>query len=155
VTEPSDDGANAAPNAAKKVRGKPFPPGRSANPAGKKRGTKHRRTLWIAAMSEDDRAAIIAKVIKLAKAGDRVALRMVADRIDPPSKGRAVRLRLKPIISTDDVIEALASVTAAMAAGKISPEEAVEIGRVIEMQRSAIERQGLEARLLELERKHQ
>jgi len=67
VTERSD-AANAAPNAAaKKVRGKPFPKGRSANPAGKRPGTRHRKTLWIEAMSEGDREAIIAKVLKLAR----------------------------------------------------------------------------------------
>jgi hypothetical protein len=153
VTERSD-AANAAPNAAaKKVRGKPFPKGRSANPAGKRPGTRHRKTLWIEAMSEGDREAIIAKVLKLARAGDRAALRMVVDRIDPPRKGRAVRFPLKPIKTTADVVNALASVTAAMARGKLSPAEAVEIASVIELQRSAIERQDLEARLHALERR--
>jgi hypothetical protein len=148
----TDDDLNAAQNAAaKKVRGKPFPKGRSANPAGKKRGTRHKKTLWIEAMSEGDRAAIIAKVIKLAKAGDRVALRMVTDRIDPPRKGRAVRFRLPPIKTTGDVVAALASVTAAMSRGQLSPDEAVEVASVIDLQRRAIELQDVEARLKGLE----
>jgi hypothetical protein len=152
MTNPSDDDANAARNAAtKKVRGKPFPKGRSANPAGKRPGTRHRKTLWIEAMSEGDRAAIIDKVIKLAKAGDRVALRMVTDRIDPPRKGRAVRFPLAPIKTTGDVVAALAAITEAMSTGQLSPAEAAEVAGVVELQRRAIETQEIEVRLHALE----
>jgi hypothetical protein len=145
----------AAPNAAaKKVIGRPFPKGRSANPRGMKRGTKHKKTLWLEAMSEDDRATIIARATRLAKrGGDKAVLLYVLGRIDPPRKGRAIRFPLPPIVTTADVVAALASVTAAMAAGKISPAEAVEIGAVIELQRHAIETHDNEVRLRQIEEK--
>jgi hypothetical protein len=157
-TDMSDDDENAAPKAAenaapnaaaKKVIGRPFPKGRSANPAGKKRGTKHRKTLWLEAMSEDDRAAIIAKATRLAKKGDRVVLRMVIDRIDPVR--RRVRFPLPSIKTTGDVVNAQAAITAAMAAGKISAAEAFEIGAVVDMTRHAIETHDNEVRLKQLE----
>src|SRR4051794_36868259 len=73
---PPPAAALSAPNAAvKKVRGRPFVKGRSGNPTGMKPGTRRRATLWIESMSEGDREAIVAKVLKLARAGDRAALR--------------------------------------------------------------------------------
>lgn len=141
---------NAAPNAAaKKVIGRPFPKGRSANPRGMRKGTRHKKTLWLEEMSEDDRAAIIAKATRMAKRGDQTVLRYVLDRINPVR--RRVRLALKPIKTTADVVAALETVTAAMAAGKIAPAEAQEIAAVIELQRSAIQTHDNEVRLRAME----
>jgi hypothetical protein len=141
----------AAPKAAAKKIGKPFPKGRSGNPAGMKPGTKHRKTLWLEHMTYDDRAALVAKVIGQAKRGCRPSQKMILDRIEPPRKGRAARFALPPIATTSDVLTALAAVTAAMAAGLVSPQEAVEIASVVELSRRAIENQELETRLNALE----
>jgi hypothetical protein len=144
--------ANAAPNAAaKKVIGRPFPKGRSANPAGKKPGTKHRKTLLLEAMTDDDRAAIVDKIIRQAKRGDRPSQKLILDRTEPPRKGRAAPFPLPAIKTTRDVVAALEAVTAAMAAGKLSPAEAVEISAVVELQRRAIELQEVETRLAAIE----
>jgi DNA-binding GntR family transcriptional regulator len=58
---------------------------------------------------------------------------------------------LPAIVTAADVVAALAAVTAAMSAGKISPAEAVEIAAVIETVRRAIETQDVETRLHALE----
>lgn len=141
----------AAEAATKKVRGKPFVKGKSGNPAGLKPGTRHRKTLMLEHMSDDDRAAIVSKIIRQAKRGDRPSQKMIVDRIEPPRKGRAAPFSLPPIKTAADVVGALATVTAAMAAGKISPAEAVEIAAVIETARRAIETQDVETRLHALE----
>jgi hypothetical protein len=41
-----------------------------------KRGTRHRATLLIESMSDDDRAAIVAKIIGQAKRGDRASQKL-------------------------------------------------------------------------------
>jgi hypothetical protein len=147
-----DAAANAAPNAAaKKVIGRPFPKGRSANPAGKKPGTKHRKTLWLAAMSDDDRAAIVAKIIRQARRGCRPSQKLIVDRTEPPRRGRPVKFPLPAIVTTADVVAAQAAITAAMADGQLSPAEAQEVAGVVELARRAIETNQLEARLAAIE----
>jgi hypothetical protein len=151
MTNPDDDANAAAKAAAKKVRGKPFPKGRSGNPVGKRRGTRHRKTIWIEAMSEGDREAIIAKVLKLAKAGDRAALRMVVDRIEPIRRGRPIAIDLPPIVVTSDAVAAMGKIAATVSAGKISPSEAIELSAVVDAARKSIELLDVERRLATLE----
>jgi hypothetical protein len=144
--------ANAAPNAAaKKVIGRPFPKGRSANPGGKKPGTRHKKTLLLAAMSDDDRAAIVAKIIRQARRGDRASQKLIVDRTEPPRRGSPVKFALPPIVTTADVVAAQGAITAAMAAGRITPSEAIEVSAVVELARRAIETSQLEARLVAIE----
>jgi hypothetical protein len=116
-----------------------------------RRGTKHRRTLWIEAMSEGDREAIVAKVLKLARAGDRAALRMVVDRIEPVRRGRQIAIKLPAIRNSADVVEAMAKITAAMSRGVLSPEEAMSLSNVVETARKSIELLDVERRLALLE----
>lgn len=137
----------------KKVRGKPFVKGKSGNPAGLKPGTRHRKTLMLEHMSDDDRAAIVAKIIRQAKRGDRPSQKMIVDRIEPPRKGRAAPFPLPPIKTTGDVVAALEAITTAMAAGQLSPAEAVEISAVVELQRRAIETAEIETRLKAIEQR--
>ena len=141
-------GSNAGPP---KKTGKRFVKGKSGNPAGMKPGTKHRKTLMLERMAEDDRGTIVDKIIRQAKRGCRVSQKLIVDRIEPPRKGRAAPFALPAIKTTADVVDALSAVSAAMAAGLLSPQEAVEIGAVIELARRAIEQQDLEARIRAME----
>jgi hypothetical protein len=154
----SDDDAaekaapNAAPNAAaRKVIGRPFPKGISANPAGKKPGTRHKKTLLLAAMSDDDRAAIVAKIIRQARRGDRASQKLIVDRTEPPRRGSPVKFPLPSIVTTADVVAAQGAITAAMAAGRITPSEAMEVSAVVELARRALETNEMEGRLAALE----
>jgi hypothetical protein len=157
MTKHSDDAVSAAaPVAAKaepkqRVRGKPFSKGRSGNPVGKRPGTRHRVTVWAEELMSGDVEAVIAKVVRKAKAGDMFAAKMILDRIVPPRKGRAVLFPLPPIKTTGDVVSALAAVAAAMSDGQLSPAEALEVASVIELQRRAVETQEIEVRLHALE----
>jgi hypothetical protein len=146
MTEPSD-AANAAP----KQRGKPFPKGRSGNQAGKRPGTRHRATIMAEQLMAGDLEAVIAKVVKKAKAGDMTAAKMILDRLAPVRKGSPVKFSLPPIVTVDDVVSAQTAITAAMSSGRLTPTEAVEVSAVVELARRAIETGQLEARLAAIE----
>ncbi|MET4752561.1 DUF5681 domain-containing protein [Bradyrhizobium sp. RT11b] len=146
--------APAAPakNRAKTGGGK-FQKGKSGNPSGRKPGSRNKKTLMLEHMSDDDRVAIVSKIIRQAKRGDRLSQKMIVDRIEPPRKGRAAPFALPAIKTAGDVVTALEAVTAAMAAGLLSPAEAVEIAGVVELQRRAIEATQMEARLKTIEQR--
>ncbi|WP_375783032.1 MULTISPECIES: hypothetical protein [unclassified Bradyrhizobium] len=103
------------------------------------------------ALLSQDIEAVIGKVVSKAKRGDMQAARLILDRVMPPRRGRTVRFPLPKMETSADVVSALAAVAKAMAAGQLSPAEAVEVAGVIEMQRRAIETQQLETRLHALE----
>lgn len=148
----NDDAPNAGPKAGPRRTGAPpFVKGKSGNPRGKKPGTKHKRTLLLAAMSTDDRAAIVEKIIRQAKRGDRASQRLIVDRTEPPRRGSPVRFALPDIVSIGDVVAAQRAIAAAMTKGRLTPAEAVEVSGVVELARRAIETSQLEARLLAIE----
>ena len=132
---------------ATKARGRPFARG---NP-GKPPGARHKTTLAIESLLDGEAEKLTRKAIKLALAGDTIALRLCLERVAPVRKGRAVRFPLPPIKTTGDVVGALAAITAAMSGGHLSPAEACEIASVVELSRRALETQDLEIRLAALE----
>jgi hypothetical protein len=151
----SDDDPNAAENAApnaagKKVRGKPFPKGRSANPAGKKRGTRNKSTMFLAEMSDEQRAAFVARIIRQAARGCRASQKLIADRIEPVRKAR-VKFKLRPIATVDDVVAAFADVSAAVASEVLTLDEAASASIIIEKTRDAIRNKDMADRLAALE----
>jgi hypothetical protein len=132
---------------ATKTRGRPFQPG---NP-GKPFGARHRTTLAVESMLEGEAEKLTRKAIKLALAGDTVALRLCLERIAPVRRGRPIAFALPEVKSPKGVTDALAAIVAAMGDGTLSPDEAAAVSAVIEGQRRAIETFELEARLLGIE----
>jgi hypothetical protein len=135
----------SADNAARKQRrhgrGRPFQPGRSGNPAGKAKGTRNRATVLLEAISVADLEAVLAKVIKMAKAGDLVAIRLILDRVLPPPKNRAVSIELPAIGEWDGnetVLRAYREILDGVANGDISPEEALQLVSLVEAQRAVV-----------------
>src|SRR5689334_9710373 len=106
------------PDKAKPKQGHRFQPGQSGNPQGCKTGSHHKSTLLLERMMADDGQDVVRSVIEAAKGGD-----MVADRICPPRKGRAIQIDLPTIERAEDVLTALAAVVAAVADGTVTPEE--------------------------------
>ena len=70
--------AVAAPE---RVRGRPFPPGVSGNPAGRLPGTRNRATMAAEALLDGEAEALTRKAIEMAMAGDTTALRLCLERI--------------------------------------------------------------------------
>jgi Family of unknown function (DUF5681) len=143
--------ANAAPKQRQRGPGRPFQAGRSGNPAGKRKGTRHQTTLFAEQLMSDDVGAVVAKVLKAAKSGSMSAAKLILDRVVPPRKGRPLAISLPDVKSPSGVTDALAAVVAAMASGRISTDEAAAIAAVIEGQRRALETEQLEARMILVE----
>lgn len=136
-----------------KQRGRPWKPGQSGNPAGRKEGSRHRAYVALEAIGQDAAEGILRAVIREAKAGDMRAAEIILARIWPPPRGRRVRLALPPINSAADLVQALGQVIAAAAAGEITPDEANTIAALMETTRRAIELGEIEDRLKALETK--
>jgi Family of unknown function (DUF5681) len=142
---------NAAGKQRRRGRGKPFERGRSSNPRGKARGTRHSVTVLAERLMSKDVEGVVAKVVEAAKGGDMTAARLVLDRIAPARRGRLVVFPLPTIETTADVTKALSAIVASMASGTLTPDEAAIVASVIEVKRKAIETRELESRLIALE----
>ena len=110
-----------------------FQKGQSGNPRGRPMGSRNNATLACEALLEGQAEALTQKAVDMALAGDPVALRICLERICPVRKDRAVRFPLPPITSARDAADIAAAVAQAAAAGQLTPSEAAEFGKVIEI----------------------
>jgi hypothetical protein len=113
-------------------RGRPFQPGRSGNPGGRPKGARNRATIAAETLLEGEAQALTRKAVELAKGGDTMALKLCLERILPPRKDRLVSFELPPIVSADDAAKAVGAVLDAVAAGQITPSEAVTVAGLID-----------------------
>jgi hypothetical protein len=128
-----------------------FEKGVSGNPAGRPAGSRNNATLACEALLEGQAEALTQKAVDMALAGDTVALRICLERICPVRKDRAVRFPLPPITSARDAADIAAAVAQAVAAGHITPSEAAEIGKVIEIYVKAYQTAELNDRVARVE----
>jgi hypothetical protein len=144
------DGSGWVGAQAKQDRGGRFAPGVSGNPAGKRKGTRNRMTILAAALSLDESGEIARAVIDRALAGDHVAARFCLKLLVPKLRSRPIELDLPACNSVEDIVAAFDVTVAAMAAGEITPDEALTVSRVLNRRRRAIEararRRGREAK---------
>jgi hypothetical protein len=119
-------------NTARKQAGG-FQKGQSGNPRGRPMGSRNSATLACEALLEGQAEALTQKAVEMALAGDTVALKLCLDRIYPPRKDRPVTFSLPPITSARDAADIAAAVAEGVAAGHLTPSEAAEIGKVIEI----------------------
>ena len=131
-----------------------FSPGQSGNPSGRPRGARHKATLAAEALLDGEAAKLTRKAVDMALAGDSVALRLCLDRILPARRGRMIRIRLPRVGAPADLAEAVASVVAECAAGRITTEEAVAVGELLALQGKVLELTDLAQRVEALERRH-
>jgi hypothetical protein len=73
------------------------------------------------------------------------------ERLAPALKSRAVQLPLPAVETAGDVLKAQAATIRAMAAGKITPDEAATIAGILDAKRKAIETVAIEERVARLE----
>jgi Family of unknown function (DUF5681) len=125
-----------------------FLPGHSGNPAGRPPGARNRRTILAAALAEGEGEAIARQVVEKALAGDGVAARFCLDRLCPKPRGREITLDLPEDLSSGGaVVAAFNAALKAMAAGEITPEEAVTVARFLEGRLKALKAWQLERKL--------
>lgn len=142
-----------AENAAGKQRGRPFPKGRSGNPAGKPKGARHPTTLMAEKLMEADVDTVVRAVLDAAKDGDMRAARIILDRVAPPRKSRPITITLPEVGTAADIGNAIGAVIAAVADGRITPDEGAAVANLIEARRKAIEITDIERRVAVLEEK--
>jgi hypothetical protein len=136
-----------------KQRGRPFAKGESGNPAGKPRGARHKATLAAEVLFDGEAEGLTRKAIELALGGDAMALRLCLERILPVRRERPVHFDLPPLQSAADAGAGLAAITAAVAAGELTPGEARELAQLVDAFVKALERTDFEQRLRVLENK--
>ena len=129
----------------------PFEKGESGNPAGRPRGSRNRATLLMESLLADDAEAIGRKAIEMAKQGDMAAIRLCMDRLAPVRKGEPVAFELPPLDKPADSVAAAAEIVAAVAAGELTPSEAAELAKVIDVYVRAIATKAFDERLAKLE----
>ena len=128
-----------------------FQKGESGNPAGWPRGARNRATLLMQNLLADDAEAIGRKAIEMAKAGDLAAIRLCMDRLAPARKDEPVAFELPPIEKPADSVAATASIVAAVVAGELTPSQAAELSKVIDVHVRALDSKGFDERLTKLE----
>jgi hypothetical protein len=132
-----------------------FQKGQSGNPAGRPRGSRNRSKILFQDRLDADVEEIADKVVALAKAGDIAAIRLCVDRLLPVRKGDPIEFELPPFETAADIVRAAASMAAAVSAGDLTPAEAADLAKVLDMYVRALETAGFEERLARLERARQ
>jgi hypothetical protein len=125
-----------------------FLPGQSGNPAGKRPGTRNRATLIREAFAEGEEMVMARIVIDKAKAGDTVSARFLLGLLCPRPRGRAITLELPDGMRAGDTVAAFNATLLAMAAGEITPDEALTITRVFDGRLQALKAWELERHMI-------
>src|SRR5207247_10941318 len=107
-----------------------FARGRSGNPAGRPRGCCDHVNRAARLLLAGEGEALTRKAVELALGGDPNALRLCLERIVGPYRERAVEFTMPPIRNAADLAGAMAAVAEATAQGRVTPRDAVELGRV-------------------------
>ncbi len=125
--------------------------GQSGNPAGRKPGSKNRVLIALDKIGDNAAQDVLLKAVDAAKGGDLRAAEIILSRTWPARKGRPVPIALPPCDTAAGLLAAQSAVTAAVAAGELTPDEAVALSSVLDAQRHAIETADHERRIAALE----
>jgi hypothetical protein len=106
-----------------------FVPGQSGNPAGKTPGTLNHRTRLRQWLADGDEERVARALIAQAGKGNIAAIRMLFDRVDPKPRSRTITLDLPDDARMPEKFEA---VFVALAAGRITAEEALMLARFLD-----------------------
>ena len=126
-----------------------FAPGNALG--GRTPGSRNKTTLAVEALLEGEHEALTRAAINKALEGDGTALRLCLDRIAPARKDSPITVKLPPIRSAADAVEASSAVLAAVAAGEVTPDEAGRVMALLTAHKSMVEAGDFEARLAALE----
>jgi Family of unknown function (DUF5681) len=109
-----------------------FIPGQSGNPAGRPPGSLNKKTLALEAAFEARAEEIVENVMDRAKDGQPAAMRLCMERLVPTGRNRPIAIDLPVIKTPDDAEAALAVVTAELAAGNLTAQEASSLISLID-----------------------
>ena len=124
----SDIGSDIRPR--RRRRGRPFVKGQSGNPAGRRPGCRNKATLAAEALLDGEAEGLSRLALARAFAGSDLALKLCLDRILAPRRERFVHFAMPPIRDAGDLAAAAGAITAAVAAGALTPGEACDLAQV-------------------------
>ena len=120
--------------------------------AGRPRGSRNKSTLVLDAIGREGIEDTIRMVKRKADAeGDMRAASIVLARTWPCGRGRPVELDLPSVETAEGIVQAHAALVASVAAGEVTPEEAMSVSALLENQRRALVTHDHEKRIQELE----
>ena len=104
-----------------------FQPGQSGNPNGRPKGAYRAGTRAAALLLDAEAERLAHKAIEMAMAGDAVAVRFCLGRLLGVRRGQPVELDLTAVATPGDLAGAIGAITAAVADGRITPDEALSL----------------------------
>jgi hypothetical protein len=128
-----------------------FRKGQSGNPAGRRKGSKNRKTVMAELLLEGEADNLTRKAVELALGGSEAALRLCLDRLIAPRRERSVNFELPPLKAAGDIAAAMIAVTEAVADGTLTPGEAYALSQTVDTFLRAIDARDFEQRLKQLE----
>src|SRR5262245_22216553 len=108
-----------------------FIKGQSGNPAGRPPGSRNKSLLAMEQMIDGEAAAIVERLVRLAKLGDPLALRLCIDRIVPRRREWPVPFGLPRIHAAADVRDAHAAIAGGIETGELTPSEAARLACMV------------------------
>jgi hypothetical protein len=118
---------------------------------GRPRGSRNAVNLMLDKLAEADAETMVKAMVDAATSGDRVAARLVLNRIWSAPKGRAANVDLPAIKTPADLLAAHAAIASAITGGTITPQEGVGLSSMLETHRRAFELVAQEKRVEEME----
>ena len=112
-------------------RGRPWVKGQSGNPAGRPPRRHHVAAVVAQGMITRKTVPLTEKLINLALAGDRTALRLCLDRLAPRRPEMPLDLQLPPIEQRADLLPMMMAVADAAARGSLSSAQSAALLRML------------------------
>ncbi len=128
-----------------------FVKGVSGNPAGRPRGARNKVTIAVETLLEGQPTGLAQMALNKALKGDRAALKLCLDRICPPPKNRPIPFDMPPITSAADALRASTELLEAVSMGDVTPDEGVQVMKLIKAHAAIVDSGKLEARVRALE----
>jgi hypothetical protein len=130
----------------------PMPKFEKGNPGGpgRPRGSRNAMNAILDQLAVEGAETMVKAMIAAAGEGDRVAARLVLNRIWSAPKGRAVAIELPEIRTPADLLAAHAAIVKAIADQTITPQDGAALSSVLETHRRAFELVAQEEKIEEL-----
>ena len=109
-----------------------FKKGQSGNPNGRPKGAYRAGTRAAALLLDAEAERLAHKAIEMAMAGDAVAVRFCLGRLLGVRRGQPVELDLTAVATPGDLAGAIGAITAAVADGRITPDEALSLSQMLD-----------------------
>jgi hypothetical protein len=126
-----------------------FQPGQSGNPAGRRPGSRNKRTIAAERLFDETGDELTRMLIDLARSGHPVALKLCMDRVFP-TKDRPVTFDLPKMSTAADAVGAMGSIVLGLADGDLTPQEALKVAKLVESFSKTISTAELERELRKL-----